>query len=78
MELDPLAVISNRDAGSALDALRQAWTRYELLYRSEGSEANDVIDAFTSLARGDQDAVIKFLLTLRLPLDPRYDFDDYR
>jgi hypothetical protein len=49
-----------------------------LLHRSEGSEANDVIDAFTQLSRSDQDAVIKFLLSLRLPLDPRYDFDDYR
>ncbi len=193
MELDPIAVIANRDAGSALNALRQAWTRYELsffelpnnqlgayafnlttlipanrlpnsppeprelsetqprlpaagesvevplfsdlrrhkmgnglkerfgqttdvgglvvpgdefltrplwgvgdtgpwlhdgraqsleeailLHRSEGSEANDVIDAFTNLTRGDQDSVIKFLLTLRLPLDPRYQFDDYR
>jgi CxxC motif-containing protein (DUF1111 family) len=49
-----------------------------LLHRSEGSEANDVIDAFILLPRVDQEAVIKFLLTLRLPLDPRYDFDDYR
>ncbi len=195
MELDPVAEVANRDAGSALNALRQAWTRYELsffvpannrldgyafnlttlkpanrlpnsppeprapsetqprlpasgqsievplfsdlrrhkmgkglkerdgfrqptdvaglvvpedefltrplwgvgdtgpwlhdgraesleeailLHRSDGSEANDVIDAFTNLPRGDQDAIIKFLLTLRLPLDPRYDFDDYR
>ena len=35
-----------------------------LLHRSEGSEANDVIDAFTKLPRGDRDAIIKFLLTL--------------
>ncbi len=49
-----------------------------LLHRSEGSEANDVIDAFTNLTRGNQDAIIKFLLSLRLPLDPRYAFDDYR
>ena len=49
-----------------------------LLHSSEGSEANDVIDSFTKLPRCDQDAIIKFLLTLRLPLDPRYSFDDYR
>lgn len=42
-----------------------------LLHRSNGSEANDIIDAFTQLPRVDQDAIIKFLLTLRLPLDPR-------
>jgi hypothetical protein len=49
-----------------------------LLHRSDGSEANDVIDAFASLPRGDKDAIIKFLHTLRLPLDPRYDLDVYR
>jgi hypothetical protein len=37
-----------------------------------------VIDAFANLPSGEKDAVIKFLLSLRLPLDPRYDFDDYR
>ena len=48
-----------------------------LLHQSDGSEANDVIDAFKKLSREDKDAIIKFLLTLRLPLDPRYGFDDY-
>ncbi len=60
------------------DGRAQSLEEAILLHRSDGSEANDVIDAFTNLPRGDQDAVIKFLLTLRLPLDPRYDFDDYR
>ena len=60
------------------DGRAQSLEEAILLHRSEGSEANDVIDAFTNLPRGDQDAIIKFLLTLRLPLDPRYDFDDYR
>jgi hypothetical protein len=60
------------------DGRAQSLEEAILLHRSEGSEANDVIDAFTNLTRDDQDAIIKFLLTLRLPLDPRYDFDDYR
>jgi Di-haem oxidoreductase, putative peroxidase len=60
------------------DGRAQSLEEAILLHRSEGSEANDVIDAFTKLPRYDQDAIIKFLLTLRLPLDPRYDFDDYR
>jgi hypothetical protein len=60
------------------DGRAQSLEEAVLLHRSEGSEANDVIDAFTQLTRVDRDAVIKFLLTLRLSLDPRYDFDDYR
>ena len=61
------------------DGRAQSLEEAILLHRSEGSEANDVIDAFTKLPRDDQEAVIKFLLTLRkLPLDPRYEFDDYR
>ena len=60
------------------DGRAQSLEEAILLHRSEGSEANDVIDAFTKLPSGDQEAIIKFLLTLRLPLDPRYDFDDYR
>jgi Di-haem oxidoreductase, putative peroxidase len=60
------------------DGRAQSLEEAILLHRSDGSEANDVIDAFTKLPRGDQDAIIKFLLTLRLPLDPRYEFDDYR
>jgi hypothetical protein len=60
------------------DGRAQSLEEAILLHRSDGSEANDVIDAFASLPRGDQDAIIKFLLTLRLPLDPRYEFDDYR
>jgi hypothetical protein len=32
VELDPVAVLANRDAGSALRALRQAWTRLALSF----------------------------------------------
>jgi CxxC motif-containing protein (DUF1111 family) len=60
------------------DGRAQSLEEAILSHRSDGSEANDVIDAFTKLPPCDQDAIIKFLLTLRLPLDPRYDFDDYR
>ncbi len=60
------------------DGRAQSLEEAILLHRSDGSEANDVIDAFTYLSPGDRDAIIKFLLTLRLPLDPRYAFDDYR
>ena len=60
------------------DGRAQSLEEAILLHRSDGSEANDVIDAFTKLPSGEQDAIIKFLLTLRLPLDPRYEFDDYR
>ncbi len=60
------------------DGRAQSLEEAILLHRSDGSEANDVIDAFTNLSPGDRDAIIKFLLTLRLPLDPRYAFDDYR
>ena len=38
-----------------------------------------MIEAFrTKLSPEQQDALVKFLLSLRLPLDPRYGFDDYR
>ena len=60
------------------DGRAQSLEEAILLHRSDGSEANDVIDAFTKLPSGEKDAIIKFLLTLRLPLDPRYEFDDYR
>lgn len=40
-----------------------------LLHRSPGSEANEVIDVFSALPPSDQQAVIDFLLTLRLPVD---------
>ena len=49
-----------------------------LLHESDGSEANDVIEAFRKLSSDDQEAIVKFLMSLRLPLDPRYGFDDYR
>lgn len=60
------------------DGRAQSLEEAILLHSSDGSEANDVIDAFRKLPRIDRDAIIKFLLTLRLPLDPRYEFDDYR
>lgn len=46
-----------------------------VLHKSAGSEANRVIDRFMQLPPKDQEALIEFLLTFRLPLDPRYHFD---
>jgi cytochrome c peroxidase len=60
------------------DGRAQSLREAILLHSSEGSEANDVIDAFKKLTEDDQHAIVAFLLTLRLPLDPRYGFDDYR
>jgi hypothetical protein len=59
------------------DGRAQSLNEAILLHESDGSEANDVIEAFRNLSKDEQDAVVKFLLTLRLPLDPRYGFDDY-
>ena len=44
-----------------------------LMHESLGSEANPVIDAFKKLNCDDQAAVVEFLLTLRLPIDCRYE-----
>jgi cytochrome c peroxidase len=60
------------------DGRAQSLQEAILLHESTGSEANDVIEAFRHLDDADQKAVVAFLLTLRLPLDPRYSFDDYR
>ena len=61
------------------DGRAQSLNEAILLHESDGSEANDVIEMFrTKLTPQQQDAVVKFLLSLRLPLDPRYAFDDYR
>ena len=40
------------------------------LHMSDGSEANPVIQTFNQLNSAEQDAVVAFLLSLRLPLDP--------
>lgn len=60
------------------DGRAQSLKEAILLHESEGSEASDVVAAFRSLDEEAQRAVIDFLLTLRLPLDPRYSFDDYQ
>ena len=60
------------------DGRAQSLKEAILLHESDGSEANDVIEAFRKLSPEDQEDVVKFLLSLRLPLDPRYGFDDYR
>jgi Di-haem oxidoreductase, putative peroxidase len=60
------------------DGRAQSLREAILLHQSDGSEANDVIDAFKKLSDQDQQAIISFLLCLRLPLDPRYGFDDFR
>ena len=43
-----------------------------LLHESLGSEANPAIAAFKKLTCEDQAAIVDFLLTLRLPIDYRY------
>ena len=48
-------------AGSACDGIQ--------------SEANPAVDQFKQLSTDDQKALILFLETLQLPLDPRYTFD---
>lgn len=40
------------------------------LHMSDGSEANPVIQTFNQLNPDEQDAIVAFLLSLRLPLDP--------
>lgn len=44
-----------------------------LMHESLGSEANPVIDTFKSLSCDDQAAIVEFLLSLRLPIDCRYE-----
>ena len=44
-----------------------------LMHESLGSEANPVIDTFKSLTCDDQAAIVEFLLSLRLPVDCRYE-----
>lgn len=41
-----------------------------LQHAGNNSEANDVIKAFHALSVGDQQAVVDFLLTMQLPIDP--------
>ena len=43
-----------------------------LMHESLGSEANPVIETFKSLSCDDQAAIVEFLLSLRLPIDCRY------
>jgi CxxC motif-containing protein (DUF1111 family) len=40
------------------------------LHMSDGSEANPVIQTFNQLNPDEQGAIVTFLLSLRLPLDP--------
>jgi len=47
-----------------------------LLHKSNGSEANPVIDSFLQLSATDQSAIVNFLLTLRLPVNERYSADN--
>ncbi len=44
-----------------------------LMHESLGSEANPVIETFKSLSCDDQAAIVEFLLSLRLPIDCRYE-----
>ncbi len=60
------------------DGRAQSLKEAILLHRSEGSEANDVIDAFDKLTDGEKQDLINFLLTFRLPIDRRYAFEEIR
>lgn len=62
--------------GRAL-SLRQAIMLHKAVAEGgiEASEANDSIMEFENLPLEDQEAVIEFLLSLRLPTDPRYAAD---
>ena len=60
------------------DGRAQSLKEAILLHRSEGSEANDVIDAFDKLSDEEEQDLINFLLTFRLPIDRRYAFEEIR
>ena len=60
------------------DGRAQSLKEAILLHRSDGSEANDVIDAFDKLSDGEEQDLINFLLTFRLPIDRRYAFEEIR
>jgi hypothetical protein len=47
-----------------------------LLHESEGSEANPAIQLFRSLSAEDQNAVIEFLLTFRLPMERTFELGE--
>ena len=47
-----------------------------VLHQGNGSEANDSVSLFEALPDSDQGALIEFLLSLRLPNDPRYIADE--
>ncbi len=60
------------------DGRAQSLKEAILLHRSEGSEANDVIDAFDKLGDAEKQDLINFLLSFRLPIDRRYAFEEIR
>ncbi len=48
-----------------------------LLHEGQGSEANPIIGAFRNLLPEEQQAVVDFLLTLRLPVQPGLEIQEY-
>ena len=48
-----------------------------LLHEGQGSEANPIIRAFRNLLPEEQQAVVDFLLTLRLPVQPGLEIQEY-
>jgi hypothetical protein len=49
-----------------------------LLHGSAGSEAEELVRAFQALEPDDQQKIVEFLLTLRLPVDERYHLTQKR
>lgn len=54
------------------DGRAQSLREAILLHGGRGSEAQPAVDRFTGLPKDDQDAIVDFLLTLRLPVEPTF------
>ena len=59
------------------DGRAQSLMEAILLHDSPGSDATPVITAFKALPAPSQADVVEFLKVLRLPIDPRYGFDNF-
>ena len=46
-----------------------------LMHDGKGSDAHDAIERFKNLKSEQRQQIVDFLLTMRLPLDPRYASD---
>jgi len=59
------------------DGRAQSLLEAILLHDSPGSDATPIIAAFRGLLPASQADLIEFLKVLRLPIDPRYGFDNF-